>query len=110
MTLLFKELFGSDVLSYEAFAQRLEACDTIKLANLADGGYVSAEKYRRKVRELEQVRRQLKEIQQRQAQSAGHRPVQVQSVCQSGCVTVTTTFCPCTQCAGPSAANRNKEA
>ena len=40
-----KEVFGDSALTYEQFSEKVGANEKIKLANLADGGYVGKDKY-----------------------------------------------------------------
>lgn len=47
-----KKLFAEGALTFDQFVAALDADKTIKLANLADGGYVAKEKHDNKVREL----------------------------------------------------------
>ncbi len=56
-----KDLFGDKALSFDDFKKVLEGAKTIKLANLADGGYVSKEKFDTKETELKNINIQLTE-------------------------------------------------
>jgi len=47
-----KKLFGEGAITFDQFVDALDADKTIKLANLADGGYVAKDKHDNKVREL----------------------------------------------------------
>lgn len=54
-----KKLFAEGALTFEQFCEKLGADKSIKLVNLADGGYVSKEKFTAKETELSGVKKQL---------------------------------------------------
>lgn len=54
-----KSLFESGAITFEQFVAGLESHKEIKLANLADGGYVAKDKFDAKVTELNGVKEQL---------------------------------------------------
>lgn len=54
-----KDLFGDKAISFEDFKKAVEGSKTIKLANLADGGYVAKEKFDAKETEFKNVSTQL---------------------------------------------------
>lgn len=61
---LFKELFGDGQLTFEAFKAALEGADKskIKLANLADGGYVDKAKFEGNSAELKKANELIKQL------------------------------------------------
>ena len=54
-----KETFGTEALTYEQFLEKINGNKKIKLANLADGQYISKEKYGSLETELSTVKGQL---------------------------------------------------
>lgn len=54
-----KKLFAEGAITFEQFCEKLEADKSIKLVNLADGGYVGKDKFQAKETELSGVKQQL---------------------------------------------------
>lgn len=58
MTIL-KTLFGSEALTFEQFAEKLNGAENLKLGNLADGKYVDKNKYEDLSKQLEAANKNL---------------------------------------------------
>lgn len=59
---ILKKLFNGQALTFEQFTAALGAASDIKLVNLADGGYVSKEKFDAKVDELTTANNTIKDL------------------------------------------------